>query len=317
MVEILGKLVLINIRNFKMPTIRQRIVASLTRRYPLYSGCGTFASHPVIQTLAGTSNERLWSSVPGGKVLASLDDYVGRAAFYVGDLDRKITWICSQIVRQGDTVLDIGANIGMVTIALSSLVGKTGKVHSFEPNPELQKVLEKTLEYNQITNVHIHPVALGAEQGSLELRIPKDNKGAASLIRNRDLTECEVIDVPILPLSKIVSQENIKSIRLIKIDVEGFEAEVLKGASQILKTIRPEAILFELNESFVGLPREQPVFKILSEMDYEFFVIPRCLFRMHLKYFDLNNSSLLEGHDFLAVPKGESYENIGKLVNAS
>lgn len=54
--------------------------------------------------------EVAWAKAHGGHwVAAPLDDYVGRAVFYTGELDRKITWICSRVVREGDTVLDIGA----------------------------------------------------------------------------------------------------------------------------------------------------------------------------------------------------------------
>ena len=81
-----------------MPSLRQSLVASLSRRYPLYSGCGLIANSAALRRLAGESHESVWSKVPGGEVLASLDDYVGRSAFYVGELDRKITWICRQVV---------------------------------------------------------------------------------------------------------------------------------------------------------------------------------------------------------------------------
>lgn len=300
-----------------MPTLQQSLVANLTRLYPLYSGCGTFANRTLIQKIAGISNEYVWSRVPGGEILAPLNDYVGRAAFYVGDLDRKITWICNQIVRPGDTVLDIGANIGIVTLWLSALVGKSGKVHAFEPNPELQKILTETLDHNQISNVRLHSMALGSEQCLLKLQIPKANAGAASLIRHQDSPNNNMVEVPVRPLSKIVAEEGIKSIRLIKIDVEGFEAEVFKGGQEVLRTIRPEAILFELNEKWQGKICEQPVIKILSDFGYDFFSIPKCLFRMHLEPFDPHTSTVLTGNDFLAVPKGECYENIAKLVNAS
>lgn len=299
-----------------MPTFRQSLVASFTKLYPLYSGCGTFANQPLIQKLVGPSSEHVWSKVPGGEVLAPLNDYVGRAAFYVGDLDRKITWICNQIVRPGDTVLDIGANIGMVTLWLSELVGKSGKVHAFEPNPNLQKMLEEMLDRNEVANVCLHPVALGSECNSLELKIPRANAGAASLTRNRNLSKCDVIEVPVKTLSEIVAEENIKFIRLIKIDVEGFEAEVFKGGKEVLESIRPEAILFELNERSQGLVRDQPVIKILRDFGYGFFAIPKCFFQMHLERFDPDSCQLI-GHDFLAVPEGECYENIAKLVKAS
>ncbi len=299
----------------KMPTIRQSLVASLTRLYPLYSGGGALANKPLIQKLAGTGTERVWASVPGGEVKASLDDYVGRAAFYVGDLDPKLTWLCAQIVQPGDTVLDIGANIGMVTLWLSQLVGQTGQVYAFEPNPELHSILEETLAHNQLDNVCLCPIALGAEQGLLELRIPKFNTGAASLIRHRDLRDCDVVRVPVRPLSQIVAEEGIESIRLLKIDVEGFEAEVLKGGREVLEEICPEAILFEFNENIDRPVSQQPVLKILRDYGYEFFALPRCLWRMHLEYVEPDSATPLIGHDFLAVAPGEGYQNLAKLSN--
>lgn len=299
-----------------MPTIRQSLVASLTRFYPFYSGCASVANNSFIRKLSGASNERVWSVVPGGEVLASLNDYNGRAAFYVGERDRKLTWICAQILKPGDTVLDIGANIGVVTVWLSKLVGDQGQVHTFEPNPELQSILEKTLVRNEMSNTRLHPIALGAEEGSLELRIPQGHPGMGSLVRNRETSNCDVVEVPVRPLSKIAAEEGIKSIRLLKIDVEGFEVEVFKGGREVLLETRPEAIIFELNEKLEGQVSEQPVIKILRDFGYKFFSIPKCFVRMHLDYFDPNSSNQLIGHDFLAVPE-ESYEKIAKLVNAS
>ena len=159
-----------------MPTIRQSLTASLTRRYPFYSGRARFANSRFVQGLAGPGAEAVWARVPGGEVLARLDDFLGRTAFYVGDIDGKLTWICSRIVRPGDTVLDIGANIGTVTIWLSALVGEKGKVHSFEPNPTAHKALQLLIERNKSANICLHPVALGEEEGSLDLVIPPTDR---------------------------------------------------------------------------------------------------------------------------------------------
>ena len=122
----------------------------------------------------------------GGTLLAPLDDYVGRAAYYVGDLDRKITWLCGQIVQPGDTVLDVGANIGLVTLWLSHLVGPQGRVHAFEPQPDLQDLLQQTLERNDTKNVSLHRFALGSQPGEMELCIPDGNASRPSLVRKRN-----------------------------------------------------------------------------------------------------------------------------------
>lgn len=301
-----------------MPTCRQSLLAAFTRRYPLYSGCGTFANHSLIRFLAGpVKDSQVWARVSGGEIRADLNEYIGRAAYYVGDLDRKITWICGRIVRPGDTVMDIGANIGLVTVWLADLVGPAGKVYAFEPNPNLHTGLQSTLLRNRLSNVVLNTVALGKERTMLELRVPQDNVGKASLVRHSELDVSAVFQVPVVPLSDIVTEQGIKSIRLIKIDVEGFEAEVFKGAEQVLRTIRPEAILFEMNESEgMGPLSEQPVFKILRDFDYGFFKVPKCKFRMNLERFDPRSTEGDAGNDFLAAPIGGCYERIAERVRA-
>jgi hypothetical protein len=149
------------------------------------------------------------------------------------------------------------------------------------------------------------------------LRIPKLNAGAASLVRNRDLSDCEVVQVAVETLSSVTEKEGIKSVRLIKIDVEGYEAEVLSGADLLLRNVRPDAILFELNEHIEGAIREQPVIKMLSERDYAFLAIPRALLRMRLQPFDPQVTNKLVGHDFLAVARGVQYPDILSRLKVS
>lgn len=300
-----------------MPTVRQHLISSIMRHYPFYSGLNRFTNRRLIELLAGGSTDVVWTKVPGGEVLASLNDYVGRLIFYTGDLDRRITWICAKLVQSGDTVCDIGANIGLVTIWLSVLVGARGNVHTFEPNPDLQKILRRTFTRNKISNVTLHCLALGEKDDVMELRVPHHNAGLGSLVRNRNSDNCKMYSVPVRTLSEVVSQNDITSIRLIKIDVEGFEENVLRGSENVLREVRPEAILFEMNEQFDGKTREQSIIKILRDFDYCFFSIPRCWINMKLERFDPDKHNRLLGNDYLAAPKGEAYEAIAKLVGAN
>jgi FkbM family methyltransferase len=299
-----------------MPTFRQTLVSSLTRLYPFYSGCGTLANSSLVQKLAGTNRETTWAHVRGGEVLAPLADFVGRAAYYTGDLDRKITWICSKLIRPGDTVLDIGANIGLITVLMARLVGQTGHVHAFEPNPMLVQLLRDVIEHNGFEHVRLHPVALGSHADTLDLYIPRNNCGSASLVRRREFGDCDLISVSVEQLSNIATQNSIRSVRLIKIDVEGFEAEVLRGARTWLQSTRPDAILFELNEHIEGRFCEHPLIEMLTEHDYGFAAIPRQLVRMRLKLLDPANVGTMIGHDLLAVARGDQYHDILARVNA-
>ncbi len=297
-----------------MSGLRESLVASVARLYPFYSGCGSFANSRVVQWLAGVNQTSVWCRTPGGELLAPLDDYIGRAAFYVGDLDRKITWICGQIVQAGDTVLDVGANLGLVTLWMSHLTGPDGCVHAFEPQPALQTLLQQTLKRNRVTNVSLHGMALGNEERQMELRIPAANAGRASLVRELDEANCIRISVPVQTLDRFIQEQNLRSIRLVKIDVEGFEEQVLQGSRKLLQSIRPEAIVFELNDPGAADARDQPVFRLLQEHDYGFFSIPRCLVRMRLQTFEPSRCDQLPGHDFLAVPLGECYQRTAKLM---
>ena len=293
------------------------MLASITRLYPFYSGCGALANSALIQRLAGESDATVWTKVRGGAVLAPLGDFVGRAAFYVGELDRKLTWVCSRLLREGDVALDIGANIGMVTILMSRLVGGSGRIHAFEPNPWLLPLLREVIERNQLANVKLHPIALGSREGSLELRIPATNSGAASFVRGSDSPGEATARVPVHRLTDVANQECIESVRLVKIDVEGFEAEVFQGGRQMLESVRPDAIIFELNEAIEPPFSEFPVFQLLSSLDYSFLAIPRALLSMRLQQFKPHTARKVIGHDFVAVARGKRHDDILLKLRAS
>lgn len=300
-----------------MPTWRQAAVASVTRRYPLYSGCGRLANHPLLNRLAGESDEIAWARVHGGYVAAApLDDFCGRAIFYAGELDRKISWVCSRLVSPGDTVLDIGANMGLVTLVLSALVGEQGRVHAFEPIPDMQALIERSIARNRIRNVELHRVALGAESGELMLSVPRGHSGAASLLPTREHAEDIHLTVPVQTLSDALSASDIEKIRLVKVDVEGFEPQVFEGAAELFARTPPDVILFELAD-LDGPVAEHPSIKALSDYGYGFFTLPPRLVRMGVERMDPRaGNATLSGHDLVAARHGQVYEQVAHRLRA-
>jgi FkbM family methyltransferase len=262
--------------------MRAHAVAAVTRFYPFLSGCGTLANHRVINALSGRSGEA-WANVEGGKLSVSLDDYVGRAAFFVGDLDRKVSAIIDRFVNPGDTVLDIGANIGLVSLRLSKRVGSTGSVHAFEPNPSIADRLRASLDQNGITNVHVHQVALGPADDVMRLSVPEGNAGAASLVHTRGTG----IDVPVKRLDDFSL-----SPAFVKMDVEGFEDQVLKGFLKTLRNHHPRAILFEQNDD-----RGQSI-PLLRDVGYRIFGVAKTLMKLKL---DPVSSWRPDYHDYVAI----------------
>jgi len=277
-------------------------VAAFTRLYPFLSGCGTLASHAWVQALAGYPAEDDWAQVTGGKLLVPLDDLIGRAAFFVGDLDRKISWVMDQTVDKGDIAVDIGANLGLVTLRLANLVTSEGRVHAFEPNPTMLRYLRTSIAHNDL-DVQVHAFALGKQEENLSLYVPKKNAGRASLLPHTNRELIEVHEVPVKMLSKVASQKNWDRIDFIKIDVEGFEADVFRGGIEVLKRTKPKAILFEENNPFTdneGLP---PVMRILQELDYDIYGIPKCMVSMSLVPIEECMAKQSACHDFVAVSK--------------
>jgi len=298
-----------------MTTLRQKALAGMLHWYPLPSGCGTIANHRLVQALAGRSAELVWARCEEGYVRCSLADFIGRAAFYVGELDRKISWLAQRLVRRGGVALDVGANIGTVTLLLSRLVGRDGQVHSFEPNPYIAMMLEKTLERNGLANVVLHCVGLGSEPGRLTLNVPLHNAGAGSLVRAYGGQTCQ-LEVGVETLDEVVERSGLERLNFVKLDVEGFEGEVLRGGLGVLERLRPRAIVFEMNDPQVDVC-ENEVFRSLRDIGYGFFAIPKCLVRMRLQYFDPWVNKSCSSHDFVASPRGEAYEQVARAVRAT
>lgn len=138
-----------------------------------------------------------------------------------------------EFLNPGDTFIDVGANIGCVTAAGSVTVGETGRVFAIEAHPRTFSYLERTVALNKATNVTCLNVALGATDGTVcftdERR--KDDNNRVSQDASSGL------EVPCVPLTSIVQNNSIDHIDLLKIDVEGFEMQVLRGAESILPKV--------------------------------------------------------------------------------
>jgi FkbM family methyltransferase len=239
-------------------------------------------------------------------MLAPLDDFVGRSLYYFGDLDPKLTWICRALLRPGDTVLDVGANLGLVTLIARALVGETGCVHAFEPQPDLAELVRRSALENRFREIRVHAVALGRAAATLNLFVPLGNRGAASLTRIHSEIGSS-IEVPVVDTSEYLEALELGAIRLLKMDVEGHEEHVLRGGARFFERNKPHAIISELNDA-PGRLDQHPVVRALQELDYELWKIPRALTRPRIEPIDGTSDSL--SHDILAIARGESHAQV-------
>ncbi|HYL64316.1 MAG TPA: FkbM family methyltransferase [Candidatus Methylomirabilis sp.] len=154
-----------------------------------------------------------------------------------------------RFLKSGMTVLDIGAYYGLYSILASLGVGQLGRVIAFEPSPDQRKRLALHLRINRLKNVHVESVALGSCEGEQTLfSVPGGSAGFSSL-------RCPVVEDAVRPISVHVTtldaylQQNcIKSVDLIKIDVEGGELDVFRGAQNLLRQSLRPVILCELED---------------------------------------------------------------------
>ncbi|NJO18631.1 MAG: FkbM family methyltransferase [Thioploca sp.] len=288
-------------------------LSMIGRLYPLYSGTLKLANSKLFRLALNQQNGTVWTRLRcGAWIIVPIQDWIGRSLYYFGDLDPKITWICKKILRPGDTVIDIGANVGLVSIIARQFVGQTGLIHAFEPQVTLVDLMRQSLRKNSYSNIIAHPIALGTQEGFMELFVPINHVGAASLIQNKQHSHGNKVSIRIENATTYLTHLKLPLIRLVKIDVEGFEAKIIEGAAEFFKINQPDVILFELNDYSIPF-FYQPVINRLSELGYQFFDIPKSKFKMRLYPLDLSSSKWY-GSDILAVRKGEVYNDIAKLV---
>ena len=136
--------------------------------------------------------------------------------------------------KKGDVVVDVGAHYGFYTLYASRLVGVEGMVFSFEPHPENYKGLLTNLRLNGIKNVKTFNIALGELDGKIRFYIRSHSGAHSTFFRSKDY-----ITVELAKLDTIVERLNLKRANLIKIDAEGAELNILKGASKVIKCFKP------------------------------------------------------------------------------
>jgi FkbM family methyltransferase len=148
-------------------------------------------------------------------------------------------------LHDGATVVDVGANHGIVSLECSLFVGPAGKVHAFEPSPAVRDRLRWHLDINHIQNVSVFGAAVGERCGRARLHIYDRATGWSALSSSRSAAD-SVIDVDTVSLDQHCRTHAILSLDLLKIDIEGHELFALRGARQLLAEKRIAAVLFEI-----------------------------------------------------------------------
>lgn len=200
------------------------------------------------------------------------DKGVESALFYTGVYEVGTLEFLKKHLAEGNTYIDVGSNIGLMAITASKCVGEKGVVLAIEPNPETREILSRNIAHNELSNISILDKAIGSQAGTAIIYPNWNiNRGGASLI-NRS-TDQSGTPVEVCTLDEVVSQMNLAP-DVIKIDVEGFELEVLKGAKSLLTQTNPPIIILEISQErkTVGGNGEELIDFLLNLNQYDFFI---------------------------------------------
>jgi FkbM family methyltransferase len=170
--------------------------------------------------------------------------------FNDGFSDKSIADLFIRFLRPGMVALDCGAHIGEYTLLFSILTGPTGETHSFEPNPKMFEYLKTNVALNNLKNVFLANVGLSDFEGDSNFVLSDDP--TTSYLRHTEGSTgskgSKEIRVSVTTLDQYVLTNNIKRLDALKIDVEGAEANVLKGAREVLVRFKPGLIFIECED---------------------------------------------------------------------
>jgi FkbM family methyltransferase len=170
--------------------------------------------------------------------------------------------------KQGDIVVDIGAHMGRYTIISSKRVGANGKVVAIEADPSNFEMLKSNIKLNQLTNVIPLNYAAYSKETKINLYLPEVESGYTiynTIMSNRARTEDKFVEVSANTLDYLLQLNEITDVNWVKIDVEGAEFEVLKGASNVLSKSKDIALLIEVH----GLDNHRPILEFVSSYNFK------------------------------------------------
>ncbi len=191
------------------------------------------------------------------------DMYIGKSVEKYGEFSELEADMFKQICQKGDVVIEIGANIGTHTMILSKLVGETGVVLAYEPQRIVFQTLCANMSINSITNVHTFQEVVSSENGVFpipEIDYNKTNNfGGISLEK---FTKGTLVQKH--KLDNLINRIN--KLKFIKIDVEGMESDVLKGAKELIKKFKP--ILYIENDR---IEKSKELIELIQSYGYKLY----------------------------------------------
>jgi FkbM family methyltransferase len=238
-----------------------------------------------------------------GHFTGDSSDLLSRYVYYLGQWEPDITHLIRQRLRSGDTFVDVGANTGWFTLLAANAVGPSGRVVSIEASPSNFLRLKDNVASNRLKNVRLINEAVWSSPSFLSLfQGPPSHSGVSTVVSTfAQRRHCKLTTrIPARPLPDLLTPDEIASLRVLKIDVEGAEREVLMGLEPMLDAI-PEnlEIFLELNPAEYAV---EPLLRPLRNRGFRVWIIPD----QYQSEYCLNYSTIdrqLDFEELLEAPK--------------
>ena len=196
---------------------------------------------------------------------------IGRGIYMRGEFDPAVFAPIRAVLRRGDVFVDVGANVGWYSFLAAQLVGPGGRVHAFEIDRRPLRCLERTVGVNRDLPIVLHRLAVGDREGEAAFDEARDS-GHSRLAPSRQGGR----RVPMSSLDAVFAEQETKApIRALKIDVEGAELHVLRGARRLLERHRPLVVCELVEESLRELGGScADAVALLRSLGYEVVDLP-------------------------------------------
>jgi FkbM family methyltransferase len=193
-----------------------------------------------------TVHQRLLS---GGTMILETHDHLAQQMRCEESFEPAVRSEVLRIASRGMNVIDIGANIGYFAVLMSNLIGPEKRVFAFEPQARIVERLRRNIALNPPCNVEVFPMALSDRAGTVIFNVPPIGKESyGSIHANGRFDVMATVEVQTERLDDVMSKLGNPEIGLIKMDAEGAELPILRGAEKLLTSPRRPALIFEANE---------------------------------------------------------------------
>lgn len=163
--------------------------------------------------------------------------------------ETEITFL-KRFLKPGDFFFDIGSNIGLFSLHASPIIGNTGRIYAFEPTPVTFERLQNNIVLNNFQNIKAENLGLSNSMKPLEFHVSNNGYDAwNSVVRLTQLEDSSVIEIRTNTIDNYLAENNIQHVDLIKIDVEGWELNVLKGAANLISRADSPVLMVEFTET--------------------------------------------------------------------